>query len=84
MIGPTEEFLVPTRITVGDELKGITFEYPNGVLNKFSCEFLRVYSPSAEVVGHGPGQRKNPTGKNMQNAWKIKEKQEKVKPWLWW
>ena len=63
MIGPKEESLVPTRITVWDELKGITFEYPNGVLNKFSCEFLRVYSPSAEVVGHGPGQRKNPTGK---------------------
>ena len=63
MTGNETEFFVPTRITLGNDLKGITFEYANGVLNKFSCEFLRVYSPSAEVVGHGPGQRKNPIGK---------------------
>ena len=30
---------------------------------KFTCEFLRVFSPSAEVIGHGPGQRTNPIGK---------------------
>jgi DUF971 family protein len=28
-----------------------------------SCEFLRVYSPSAEVKGHGPGQEVLQTGK---------------------
>ena len=63
MVRRDEKYLVPTRITLGNGLKGITFEYPNSTLNKFSCEFLRVYSPSAEVVGHGPEQRKNPIGK---------------------
>jgi DUF971 family protein len=28
-----------------------------------SCEYLRVYSPSAEVLGHGPGQEVLQTGK---------------------
>lgn len=30
---------------------------------RLSCEFLRVYSPSAEVRGHGPGQDVLQTGK---------------------
>jgi DUF971 family protein len=29
----------------------------------FSCEYLRVHSPSAEVKGHGPGQETLQTGK---------------------
>jgi DUF971 family protein len=32
----------------------ISFE--DGATFKLPCEFLRVYSPSAEVRGHGPGQ----------------------------
>jgi DUF971 family protein len=32
-----------------------------------SCELLRVYSPSAEVKGHGPGQEVLQTGKEDVN-----------------
>jgi DUF971 family protein len=32
-----------------------------------SCEFLRVYSPSAEVRGHGPGQEVLQIGKESVN-----------------
>lgn len=39
------------EVRFGDE----TFELP--------CEYLRVYSPSAEVRGHGPGQEVLQTGK---------------------
>lgn len=37
--------------------------YPDGQRFSLSCEFLRVYSPSAEVKGHGPGQEVLQTGK---------------------
>jgi DUF971 family protein len=39
----------------------IAFE--DGKSFRLPCEFLRVYSPSAEVRGHGPGQEVLQTGK---------------------
>lgn len=47
----------------------ITFE--DGENFKLPAEYLRVYSPSAEVMGHGPGQRKVPIGKENVNIDKI-------------
>lgn len=45
----------PSNITLnkGKNLLTLTFE---NVDYSLSSEYLRVYSPSAEVVGHGPGQ----------------------------
>ena len=37
--------------------------FDDGSRFDFPCEFLRVYSPSAEVRGHGPGQEVLQTGK---------------------
>jgi DUF971 family protein len=37
--------------------------YADGERFELSCELLRVYSPSAEVRGHGPGQEVLQTGK---------------------
>ncbi|NND81000.1 MAG: DUF971 domain-containing protein [Gammaproteobacteria bacterium] len=34
---------------------------------RLPCEYLRVYSPSAEVQGHGPGQEVLQSGKEMVN-----------------
>lgn len=34
---------------------------------KLPAEYLRVYSPSAEVMGHGPGERQVPIGKENVN-----------------
>ena len=47
--------ITPSNITLNKDknLLTLTFE---GVDYPLSAEFLRVYSPSAEVVGHGPGQ----------------------------
>ncbi|KAA0445789.1 MAG: DUF971 domain-containing protein [Candidatus Thioglobus sp.] len=52
----------PSNITLnkGKNLLTLTFDdikYP------LSAEYLRVYSPSAEVVGHGPGQETLQIGK---------------------
>lgn len=37
--------------------------WPDGTDSRLGAEFLRVYSPSAEVRGHGPGQEVLQTGK---------------------
>lgn len=41
--------------------------FDDGAHFLFPCEFLRVYSPSAEVIGHGPGQEMLQTGKEQIN-----------------
>ena len=41
--------------------------FDNGETFQLSCEFLRVYSPSAEVQGHGPGQQVLQYGKEAVN-----------------
>ena len=47
----------------------ITFE--DGNTFQLPSEYLRVYSPSAEVQGHGPGQEKLQIGKQDINITKI-------------
>jgi len=54
---------VPKQITLDENSASLSLSYSEGRECRFTCEFLRVFSPSAEVVGHGPGQRVNPIGK---------------------
>ena len=58
-----EDNTVPKQITLDENVASLSLSYSKGRECKFTCEFLRVFSPSAEVVGHGPGQRVNPIGK---------------------
>ena len=58
-----EDDIVPKQITLDENVASLSLSYSKGRECKFTCEFLRVFSPSAEVVGHGPGQRVNPIGK---------------------
>ena len=41
----------------------LEISFADGNTFRFPCEFLRVYSPSAEVRGHGPGQEVLQVGK---------------------
>jgi DUF971 family protein len=41
----------------------LELDFDDGAAFKLSAEFLRVYSPSAEVRGHAPGQETLQTGK---------------------
>ena len=41
--------------------------FDDGKKFNLSCEYLRVYSPSAEVAGHGPGQEVLQVGKEDVN-----------------
>lgn len=46
----------PTDIKLHQKSKVLEVSFDNGEHFEYSCEFLRVYSQSAEVTGHGPGQ----------------------------
>jgi DUF971 family protein len=45
--------------------------FPDGARFMLPCELLRVFSPSAEVRGHGAGERKLMTGKKYVNIEQI-------------
>ena len=55
--------MIPTNLIVHETSKVLELQYENGKSYRLSFEFLRVYSPSAEVRGHGPGQEILQTGK---------------------
>ena len=54
---------IPTEIKLHSRSRELELSYPNGEQYRLSCEYLRVFSPSAEVRGHGPGQEVLQTGK---------------------
>lgn len=45
--------LIPTRIKLNKSSKTLELGYADGQQFSLPAEFLRVYSPSAEVQGHG-------------------------------
>lgn len=55
--------MIPTNVIVHETSKVLELAYENGKSYRLPFEFLRVYSPSAEVRGHGPGQEVLQTGK---------------------
>jgi len=65
MAGLTKDTPRPTEIKFHKQSKLLDIAFSDGKAFQFSCEFLRVHSPSAEVGGHGPGQEVLQTGKKM-------------------
>lgn len=53
----------PTRIVVHRQSRVLEIEFDDDSHYRLPFEYLRVYSPSAEVRGHGPGQEVLQTGK---------------------
>ncbi len=47
---------VPININLQQKSRILTLEYEDGIRYSLTCEFLRVYSPSADVRGHTPDQ----------------------------
>ena len=54
---------IPTEIKLHQASRLLELAYADGTRFQLPCEFLRVYSPSAEVRGHGPGQEVLQIGK---------------------
>ena len=57
----------PTAITLHQASRVLELAFDDGASFRLPCEFLRVYSPSAEVRGHGPGQEVLQVGKRDVN-----------------
>jgi DUF971 family protein len=53
----------PTSITLHRASHVLEVAFDSGEAFRLPCEYLRVFSPSAEVMGHGPGQRVLQLGK---------------------
>lgn len=47
----------PVEVRLKTAEKALEVDFDNGATFRYPAEFLRVESPSAEVKGHGPGQR---------------------------
>lgn len=53
----------PTEITLHQQSEILEIAFDDGARYRMPFEFLRVFSPSAEVRGHGPGQEILQVGK---------------------
>ena len=63
MAGLTAHTPSPTEITVHQQSRVLEVGFSDGARFRIPLELLRIYSPSAEVRGHGPGQEVLQTGK---------------------
>ena len=63
MAGLTAQTPQPTSITVHQQSRVLEVGFADGAQFRIPFELMRVYSPSAEVQGHGPGQEVLQTGK---------------------
>lgn len=55
----------PQALTVHSQSKVLEIAFSDGATYRIPFELMRVYSPSAEVQGHGPGQEVLQTGKRQ-------------------
>src|ERR1700712_766271 len=53
----------PVSLVVHQQSRALEIEFDDGRTFRIPFELMRVYSPSAEVQGHGPGQETLQTGK---------------------
>ncbi|MGE0332299.1 MAG: gamma-butyrobetaine hydroxylase-like domain-containing protein [Ramlibacter sp.] len=53
----------PVSLTVHNQSRVLEVAFSDGASFRIPFELMRVYSPSAEVQGHGPGQEVLQTGK---------------------
>ena len=61
----------PTEIKLHQESRLLEIKFDNQTECSLSCEFLRVYSPSAEVQGHSPSKAVLQIGKEKVNITNI-------------
>jgi DUF971 family protein len=63
MAGLNKDTPIPQDITVHNASRVLEVSFSDGASFRIPFELMRVYSPSAEVQGHGPGQEVLQTGK---------------------
>jgi DUF971 family protein len=65
MSGLGKDTPIPSEIKLHQKSRIMELTFGDGSHFELSYELLRVYSPSAEVRGHGPGQEVLQTGKRQ-------------------
>jgi len=63
MAGLEPDSPAPTALTLHQASRVLEIGFADGSVFRLPFELMRVYSPSAEVQGHGPGQEVLQTGK---------------------
>lgn len=63
MAGLTRDTPAPTMLTVHQQSRVLEVAFDDSAHFRIPFELMRIYSPSAEVQGHGPGQEVLQTGK---------------------
>lgn len=63
----------PTEINLHQKSRVLEIAFEDGKRFNLSCEYLRCFSPSAEVQGHGPGEEVLQIGKENVNIDKIEQ-----------
>jgi DUF971 family protein len=61
----------PLDVKLHQKSKILEISFDSDEIFEYSCEYLRVHSPSAEVQGHGPGQEVLQLGKEDVGIEKI-------------
>lgn len=57
------DLMIPTEVRVSRERDVLTVSFQSGDVVAYQAELLRVFSPSAEVKGHGPDSKVLQSGK---------------------
>jgi len=63
MAGIDRDTPIPSEIKLHQKSRRLEISYENGEHYLLDFEYLRVFTPSAEARGHGPGQETLQTGK---------------------
>lgn len=71
MAGLNKHTPLPTEIKLHQKSRLLEITFSDGETFNLSYEYLRVYSPSAEVRGHGAGQEILQTGKKDVDILKL-------------
>ena len=71
MAGLKKETPTPESLTVHGQTKVLEIGFSDGAQFRIPFELMRIYSPSAEVQGHGPGQEVLQTGKRQVSVIEI-------------
>ena len=71
MAGIEHDTPIPSEIRLHQKSRMLEFAYESGERFMLDFEYLRVFTPSAEARGHGPGQETLQTGKRGINIERI-------------
>jgi DUF971 family protein len=71
MAGLNKDSPTPQALTLHTQSRVLEIGFSNGESFRIPYELMRVYSPSAEVQGHGAGQETLQTGKRMVGIVKL-------------